>query len=113
MSLSSDTVTSYMVFLDTSMGDCVCADGGGGGQRRGHIRGVGRVVRHPTPDVSSTYPPQQGEWQNQMDERVEQLQQQLQQQQERDRERDRAMEEMSRQMEEMRRLWERQHRHDL
>ncbi|KAL8241772.1 hypothetical protein R6Q59_012074 [Mikania micrantha] len=31
------------------------------GQRRGHIRGVGRVVRHPTPDVSSTYPPQQGE----------------------------------------------------
>ncbi|KAL8267227.1 hypothetical protein R6Q59_004571 [Mikania micrantha] len=57
------------------------------GQRRGHIRGVGRVVRHPTPDVSSSYPPQQGEWQNQMDERVEQLQQQLQQQQERDRER--------------------------
>ncbi|KAD7117270.1 hypothetical protein E3N88_04538 [Mikania micrantha] len=56
------------------------------GQRRGHIRGVSRVVRHPTPDVSSTYPPQQGEWQNQMDERVEQLQQQLQQQ-ERDRER--------------------------
>ncbi|KAL8258720.1 hypothetical protein R6Q59_026673 [Mikania micrantha] len=55
------------------------------GQRRGHIRGVGRVVRHPTPDVSSTYHPQQGEWQNQMDERVEQLQQQLQQQQERDR----------------------------
>ncbi|KAL8223166.1 hypothetical protein R6Q57_020565 [Mikania cordata] len=31
------------------------------GQRRGHIRGVGRVVRHPTPDVSTTYPPQQGE----------------------------------------------------
>ncbi|KAL8263148.1 hypothetical protein R6Q59_024497 [Mikania micrantha] len=82
------------------------------GQRRVHIRGVGRVVRQPTPDVSSTYPPQQGEWQNQMDERVEQLQQQLQQQQERDRERDRVMEEMSRQMEEMCRLWERQHRHD-
>ncbi|KAL8251367.1 hypothetical protein R6Q59_035060 [Mikania micrantha] len=31
------------------------------GQRHGHIRGVGRVVRHPTPDISSTYPPQQGE----------------------------------------------------
>ncbi|KAL8214144.1 hypothetical protein R6Q57_003593 [Mikania cordata] len=44
------------------------------GQRRGHIRGVGRVIRHPTSDVSSTYPPQQGEWQNQMDERVEQRQ---------------------------------------
>ncbi|KAL8239041.1 hypothetical protein R6Q59_015608 [Mikania micrantha] len=41
------------------------------GQRRGHIRGVGRVVRHLTPDVSSTYPSQQGEWQNQMDERVD------------------------------------------
>ncbi|KAL8214016.1 hypothetical protein R6Q57_003465, partial [Mikania cordata] len=55
-------------------------------QRRGHIRGVCRVVRHPTPYVSSTYLPQQGEWQNQMDERVEQLKQQLQQQQEHGRE---------------------------
>ncbi|KAL8260947.1 hypothetical protein R6Q59_024996 [Mikania micrantha] len=81
------------------------------GQRRGHIRGVGRVVRHLTPDVSQTYP-SRGEWQNQLDERVEQLQQQLQEQQQRDRERDRAMEEMSRQMEEMRRLWERSQRRD-
>ncbi|KAL8252262.1 hypothetical protein R6Q59_035955 [Mikania micrantha] len=82
------------------------------GQRRGHIRGVGRVVRHPTLDVSQTYPSRDGEWLNQLDERVEQLQQQLQEQQQRDRERDRAMEEMSRQMEEMRRLWERSQRHD-
>ncbi|KAL8232122.1 hypothetical protein R6Q57_001900 [Mikania cordata] len=29
------------------------------GQRRGLVRGVCHVVRHPTPDVSSTYPPQQ------------------------------------------------------
>ncbi|KAL8251694.1 hypothetical protein R6Q59_035387 [Mikania micrantha] len=31
------------------------------GQRRGHIRGVGRVVRHPPPDVSQTYPSREGE----------------------------------------------------
>ncbi|KAL8200136.1 hypothetical protein R6Q57_011475 [Mikania cordata] len=35
------------------------------GQRRGHIRGVGRVVRHLTPDMSQAYPSREGEWQNQ------------------------------------------------
>ncbi|KAL8224307.1 hypothetical protein R6Q57_019782 [Mikania cordata] len=45
------------------------------GQRRGHIRGVGRVVRHFTPDVSSIYPSTEGQWQNKLDEQGEQLQQ--------------------------------------
>ncbi|KAI3741670.1 hypothetical protein L1987_59344 [Smallanthus sonchifolius] len=97
------------------------------GQRRGHIRGVGRVVSNPTPDLFST-PTPQPHWQE-VDERVTQLQQQLQDQQHREAQRDedqqqresqrvaqrdeerrvhnQQMLEMQRQMDEMRRMWER------
>ncbi|KAI3742677.1 hypothetical protein L1987_60370 [Smallanthus sonchifolius] len=49
------------------------------GHRRGHIRGVGRVVSNPTPDVFGT-PSPQPHWQD-VDQRVASLQQQFQEQQ--------------------------------
>ncbi|KAI3730858.1 hypothetical protein L1987_62037 [Smallanthus sonchifolius] len=97
------------------------------GQRRGYIRGVGRVLSNPTPDLFST-PTPQSHWQE-VDERVTQLQQQLQDKQHREAQRDedqqqresqreaqrdeerrvhnQQMLEMQRQMDEMRRMWER------
>jgi hypothetical protein len=81
------------------------------GQRRGHIRGVGRVVRHPTPVIASAYPPPPQQWNQQewheMRAFYQQQQQEREQQQQREAERDREVEELRRQMEEMRRMYER------
>ncbi|KAI3711783.1 hypothetical protein L1987_70329 [Smallanthus sonchifolius] len=115
--VSSDYVKEYTRSSAESGGDSSAVDEiacmeRALGHRRGHIRGVGRVVSNPTPDLFSTSPPQP-HWQE-VDGRVTQLQQQVQDQQQREAQRDeerrvhnQQMLEMQRQMDEMRRMWER------
>ncbi|XP_076915909.1 uncharacterized protein LOC143575398 [Bidens hawaiensis] len=47
------------------------------GTKRGHIRGVGRVVRRIIPEISSACPPPQQEWQK-MQQEMQQMRQEMQ-----------------------------------